>query len=559
MKLKYIEWQNIKSYGNKVQRIDFPNQGGLVNVIAKNGFGKTTLLDLPKLLYYGKIEDFKKEEIANRLNKHGWIHGEIEVSPGSHVAIERTFSPISLNVYKKSEDDEFIDIGKAGINNYQEYIDSEVTGLPYSIFSNIISLSINDFKSFISISPHDKRIIIDKLFSMGVLNNMYELVKKDLKDIKDNINLFNKEIESLENNMNNASKELERLKENTNKDNENRIEEIKKQLREYKEKYNNTKNKLDKFLKKQKEIQESYNIFIKQKTNLNFDITNLNKKINLYNRDKCPTCNADLNSREFTLLKEDFKSQLKDKQNKLEKIKLKEKKYKESFKKVQEGVDTLNKYLSKLKSSFDTLSKELKKLNYDDSKEFQSIRNIISKNSEKKKQKEEEKESYDDNYKYLAILNDLYSDEGVKKKIMENYIPRLNKEIEYTLNELHFPYNLRFNNSFEPELQHLGIDINVKTLSTGEKKKVDLAVLVSIIRMLKRKFPNLNTFMLDEVLSSVDGDALYDIIDLLQKTSKEMNIHIFIVSHTVLPVEYFDKKILVNKNDGFSDIEIVDL
>ncbi|MFW6281446.1 MAG: AAA family ATPase [bacterium] len=559
MKLKYIEWQNIKSYGNKIQRLEFPNEGGLTSVVAKNGFGKTTLLDLPKLLYYGKLEDFKKEEIANRLNRHGWIKGEVEISPNNSVIIERTFSPTNLYIYKKNDDGELVDIGKAGINNYQEYIDTEVTGLPYNIFSNIISLSINDFKSFISMSPHDKRIIIDKLFSMGVLNSMYELVKKDLKEIKDNINLFNTEIESLESNIKNASKELDTLKQNTNDDNKKRIEDIKKQMKDYKEKYNNTKNKLDKYLKKQKEIQESYNIFIQQKSNLNSEINSLNKKIHLYNKDKCPTCSADFNSKEFKLLKEDLNNQIQKRKKKLTEIKDSESKYKESFNKIQEGIDTLNKYLFRLKSTFDTLNQELKKLNHYESKEFQSIRNIISKNSEKKKQKQEEKESYDDNYKYLAILNDLYSDEGVKKKIMESYLPTLNKEIEYTLNELHFPYKLRFNNSFEPELRHLGIDINVKTLSTGEKKKVDLAVLVSIVRMLKRKFPNLNTFMLDEVLSSVDGDGLYDIIGLLKKTSKDMNIHIFIVSHTVLPVEYFDRKILINKNDGFSDIEVADI
>ena len=56
-----------------------------------------------------------------------------------------------------------------------------------------------------------------------------------------------------------------------------------------------------------------------------------------------------------------------------------------------------------------------------------------------------DKIKYDDDFKYLAILEHLYSDTGIKKKILESYLPTLNKEIEYTLHELHFPYSLSFN------------------------------------------------------------------------------------------------------------------
>ena len=35
-----IEWRNIKSYGNKLQRIDFSDTGGLIMTIGLNGSGK---------------------------------------------------------------------------------------------------------------------------------------------------------------------------------------------------------------------------------------------------------------------------------------------------------------------------------------------------------------------------------------------------------------------------------------------------------------------------------------------------------------------------------------
>ncbi|MEK0338519.1 MAG: hypothetical protein QQN41_13905, partial [Nitrosopumilus sp.] len=79
---------------------------------------------------------------------------------------------------------------------------------------------------------------------------------------------------------------------------------------------------------------------------------------------------------------------------------------------------------------------------------------------------------------------------------------------------------------------------------------------ISVIRMLKRKYPTLNIFMLDEVLSSIDGDGIYDIIGLLQKTAKELFMNIFIINQSPLPIEYFDFKIDISKNDGFSDLTL---
>ena len=137
MKLKKIEWRNIGPYGNKLQKLEFSDEGGLWMLLGKNGHGKSFVVNLPKILYYGRLDKFKKEDIANRINKHGWVKGEIETSPGTFVTIERNISPADLKVYKYmqgEEPNEDNDIGKAGIKNYQDYIDLEVTGLPYHIF-----------------------------------------------------------------------------------------------------------------------------------------------------------------------------------------------------------------------------------------------------------------------------------------------------------------------------------------------------------------------------------------------------------------------------------------
>jgi hypothetical protein len=40
MQLKNIEWRNVFSYGNKIQRIDFSDEGALWLIRGTNGSGK---------------------------------------------------------------------------------------------------------------------------------------------------------------------------------------------------------------------------------------------------------------------------------------------------------------------------------------------------------------------------------------------------------------------------------------------------------------------------------------------------------------------------------------
>ena len=46
----------------------------------------------------------------------------------------------------------------------------------------------------------------------------------------------------------------------------------------------------------------------------------------------------------------------------------------------------------------------------------------------------------------MNVMESMYSADGIKKQMMENYIPTLNEEIKNTLIALSFPYTLEFDN-----------------------------------------------------------------------------------------------------------------
>ena len=106
----------------------------------------------------------------------------------------------------------------------------------------------------------------------------------------------------------------------------------------------------------------------------------------------------------------------------------------------------------------------------------------------------------------LNTLSIIYSIEGVKQKVINNYLPLLNKEIAANLQLLNFPYQLEFDSKFQPILKDIGTVLPPETLSDGEMTRVDMVVLCSLFKLLKRKYPSINIFSIDELISFLDTE-----------------------------------------------------
>lgn len=559
MKILKLEWRNIFGYGNKIETLEFGEEGKLWQLSGRSGSGKSSLLSIPKLLLYGKTEGssgklIKTSNIANWINQNGWIRGTVK-NGNNEFVIERTFSPSSLTVYKNGEN-----LDKAGLKDMQAVIDSEILdNLPYHIFSNVMILSLNNFKSFVSMSPGDKRLIIDKIFSLDIINKVYELIKKDMKELGNSINLSNSQIYSLEQTIKTSSAELEALSKRTTDDHKDTLAELEEKGKKLKELYDNQ-------LKVYQDEYNKYNDYCTAESVASMQVVQecnkcneIHKQIQLFKEDKCPTCGTPFNGKAFDDLRETLDKEYREQyaiwetQNNL-------------LKTATEKKTTQLNLLNELKTCIDKiLAKnneiviEIKSIQTASTKteEYKSIQNIINETKITKVNLEKTVNESNSKMNLLNIMESLYSSDGIKKKIMENYLPTLNEEIKGTLTALSFPYSLEFDSNFNPHLEYLGNPIDVENMSAGEHKKVDLTVLCSILKMLKRKYPQINLVCLDETLSSLDYESSTDIITYLQEIASTMNLNIFIVSHTQLDENLFDTRIHIDKNSGFSNLSYV--
>lgn len=555
MKIVKLQWRNIFSYGDNVTEIEFSDEGKLWQLSGKSGSGKSSLLSIPKLLLFGKTEggDGKPVDMAdvsNWLNKKGWICGTIVKNNDTYV-IERTFSPSALTITKNGAP-----LDKAGVKNMQGIIDTEILdNMPYNIFANVMSLSLNNFKSFISMSPADKRLIIDKIFSLEIINKVYELVRKDMKDLGNSINISNSQIYSLDQTIKTSQAELDNLNNSESTDNiKDKLDEIQQKLVKVDALYqqqNTLYTQLYNTYNDTYKIDQQIAIAINSE---NFEIGNINKKINLFNQDKCPTCGTSFASDEFKNIKEDLLKQLNERQDTLASYTQKHNELIEQFNTINSQMQEVQVNIQKINDKKNELTKEYTRIEASSSisQESVAIQNIINQTNKTKSDLEKSIVEANEKMKMLEIIETMYSADGIKQTMMNNYIPTLNEEISETLNFLGFPYSLEFDNNFDPHMQYLGRSIKPKSLSIGEHKKVDLTVLCSLLKMIKRKYPQINLVCLDETVSSLDYESSTEIIKYLKEISKEMNLNIFIVSHTMLDENLFDEHILVEKNAEYS-------
>jgi exonuclease SbcC len=554
MKIKEISWRNFGSYGNNPQKIEFDEaQGNFYLILGSNGAGKSTISDVIKFGLYGKVDTKKLRDIPNRFNGNMHVKIIIEKNNTTTITIERGLAP---SYFKLSVNG--IEYDQAGKKNVQEYLEDELLGIPFYVFNNMVSLSINDFKSFISMGAHDKRMIIDRLFGLEILGSIKWKIKYKLKTLKEYLDNIDTEINVLERSIKTSFSELENLNEKLKVAGEEKKKDLQDNITKYEDFVTKTKLKLKEIQDKDTEVKEAINELNSKFSEHNAESRICTEKINLYEKGKCPTCESDLTSDNHKSALQDFlernegaKTLMDDIRKKVEELNGKRQKIKDMHADVSQKKSVAEAHISNWKT-------ELRKLDEGavDDQQTKSLENIIEDAKEKKKDAIIKKSEEEKKGNFLKIVEDIFGDKGVKLSALKRIVPLLNAEIRKVMSDLNMDYRVTFNEEFDVDIQHLGFKVAPEQLSTGERKKIDFAALVALIRLMKIRFAGLNLTFLDEIFSSIDSDGIYHILGVLHKTCRELNLNIFVINHSQLPTEIFDYKVDIQKNNGFSNLTL---
>lgn len=553
MKVLSVEFKNIASYGNKTQKLEFKEDSAeLYLTLGKNGNGKTTIANAIVFGLYGKVEGVKMGDLPNRINKNLWVKIHVK-SKNLDVVIERGLAPNKFTVIVNG-----VEYDRAGKRGVQEYLEEEVYGIPYHVFKNIIILSINDFKSFLTMSPSDKKQIIDRMFGFSILNDMQRIVKEDRKALKTDMDSFDSELTQINESIIQVKMQLNRLQEESDEKNKDEIKKLKERLI----KFDDSKKKLEEaqsvFQEKIGTFEEDLKVKNNNYSNMKYELESLQRKLALYEKNACPTCEAPMDSEFHQEKKAEYAIKAEAIPTEMQKVEGDVMDIKTSIQTAREKQGQIRDKVASLKTNIGNIKNELIKIknSVGSQDQFSHLNKLINQFQEQEEGKESDKSKITNEYYFLETLETILGEDGVKNMAVKTILPGLNTNIAAMANTMHLPFHIRFNDKFDCIITNLGEEINPMTLSTGERKKADFIIIIAIIKILKLRFPQLNLLFLDELLSSVDPDGVYNILKILAQVIKENKLNTFVINHTQLPHEIFDKTITIHKDNGFSKFEI---
>jgi DNA repair exonuclease SbcCD ATPase subunit len=158
---------------------------------------------------------------------------------------------------------------------------------------------------------------------------------------------------------------------------------------------------------------------------------------------------------------------------------------------------------------------------------------------------------------YKKIQKHSLSDDGIKSNIIREFVPFINSQIQSIVANFDIGLSLYFDAEFKAHIFRMGKEVSIKTISTGQKKILDFAILITMTKILKLKYPDINLIFYDEIFSSIHPNNRIVILDIIDKEIRlGLKMNVVVVSHTHLPESYFQKFIEIYKENNFSKIKI---
>lgn len=552
MKLIEFSYKNILSYGNLLQTFKFGDTPQLIQIEGENGAGKSTIKEALTVSIYGKSAIRKMKDIPNWINRNAFTNIKFITNSGEAVEINRgidpNFSDITINGSPFNLPDK---------RKVDEFIEDELARIPFTVFCNTVSLSFDDFKSFINLSQADKRKIVDKIFGLDILSDMRTLVKEDLKLNKKDLEIINSQILKNTVTLETSVTQLAQLKEKLLKKKESKTDDLSSKIELKKSELATIKEKYSAFSQSIKEIQSEINTIRDENSKVKASISDFSEKLEIYKKNRCPHCLNDLTSESSVKTKEAIENRKALLEAKLPGIK-------ELFTKATADLEKITNDQNLAKSDYYSLNAEIQLLESElaktvsviESDETESIQTIINSIKSELLQDESKSQIKSEEVELFNILDNLLSDSGIKKTLLDKIIPTLNSRIFDISEKLEFKFQFEFDSNFDPHISYLGMEVSPESLSSGQRKKMNLIVLLAFIELIKMKHSSMNVMFLDEIFSSLDKNNVYRAIEILREYSNKYNLTIFVVSHESLPEEFFDSKILVKTRDHFSEMSI---
>jgi len=539
---KKVRWKNLLSTGNYFLEVEL-DRSPTTLIVGENGSGKSTVLDALCFVLFNKpFRTVSKSQLINSINLGGTIV-EIEfVIQKNNFKIIRGMKPNIFEIYcngrMMNQDANALDT--------QKILEQQILKLNYRSFTQVVILGSSTFVPFMQLRSKDRREVVEDILDIKIFSLMNFLLKHKVKEVSEELKSIEYEFRLSKEKIDLQNKYIEDIKRNKEKI----IEEKEHLIFDSDRVVLSEQEKADKINLEIKSLQPetlqkdivkgSIREYHKMEAKLSNRIDeNKRQKEFFENNESCPLCTQDIE------------------------LDLKKQKIEEKSKRIQElnsGIDKLKIELhdkEQLLKGIDVLSKQIREKEVEVAKICTSIThmqrlitqtaqqiNVMKKSevseedkvkltrlSERCKLQEEQITKLREDKFYVDVARNLLMDTGIKTKIINKYLPIMNKLINGYLTSMDFYVNFKLDNNFNETIKSRHRDeFSYSSFSEGEKMRIDLALLFTWRAVAKMKnSTNTNLLILDEIFdSSLDTTGTDDFLKILH-TFADQNV--FVISH----------------------------
>jgi len=563
-----IRWKNLLSTGNSFTEIKLDKSPNTL-IIGNNGAGKSTILDALCFGLFGKpFRKINKPNLVNSINNTDTVV-EVEFIIGKkQYRIVRGIKPNTFEIYCNS----ILLNQDARAKDYQEFLEKSILKFNFKSFTQIVILGSASFVPFMQLSPADRRTIIEELLDIQIFTSMNGIIKDRMSDIKESTTKTKYAIELTTEKIKLQEQNIEEHKKNNDEEIAKKKQEIvdneliNSQLTKDISLINKHIEKLSTKITDKLDVEKRYKKFVQVEAKMSSTYLKVEKDIQFYeHNDDCPTCKQ-------VITTEWKNSQVQEKQNKKTEIEGALQTIIDEMSKLTTRTNeiiAINKHITehnnevvKHNSTITAVNNYIVKLNRE-IKELSERKDNLTDVNEKLKElrldlanleKEQEDLSVDKHYHEYAAS--LLKDNGIKTKIIKQYLPIINKFVNKYLKAMDFFVNFNLNENFEETIKSRHRDeFSYSNFSEGEKMRIDLALLFTWRQIAKLKnSTNTNLLILDEVFdSSLDTVGTDEFLKLIHEMGQDTNI--FVISHK--GDQLFDKFrsiVKFEKKNNFSQV-----
>ena len=598
MRIKSIKLKNFLSFGNvNLNLIQNINDDPTLYVIdginydndsedASNGSGKSALIG-ESITYniYGKgLRGTRTKVRLNDMIKYGCqnMFNEVEY------LIETSDGPKSLVITRSKQLD--------GASTVNVSIDGEEKT------KRTKQLSDKDIKLFINILPEVfSQVIIYYRDNINLLSMNYgqrldffknvidlSLIDDYYNKIKDFKNMNDRFLDKLTYNYKNTKEIIDIVDENRDKYKiylESKLNELYNELKILEsKKFEDTESLETKLSELDKQLGELDKVILDCQSNITYTRKNMDKlekelkKIDSLVDVECPTCKQYVPKKHIDSISERYKNELNTLSNELNKLlnnldqaNAEKRKINKDKSNLKEKIDKINNAKILNKQNIKNIKIEINKLE-NEIKELQNTSdNTVDKNKYEKRLEAITKAiNIRNNWKQNSeYWYNLFAPKSLlRSAIIRRYINVLSDIFEYYVSKL---YNNEILSKIEIDddgqidilLYKDNFETNYWQMSSGERKRIDIAMMFSLYEFTSYLNPNIPRFLiLDEIFDSLDYPGIRAVTEALLDVQQRHKVDLFVISHIPLPLEDLNtstkvKHILVTKRDKTSVVESV--